>query len=106
MRTTVLGFAFVISFGVALAPLLVQTERISAQPFDPVAITVVPSACADAGGGSRGSGSEAKSHSVVIDCPSIPSMPVADAGDPAVSGLFGGYREARRLPLFEARPWK
>lgn len=76
MKTTVLGFASIILSGVAAAPLLVQTDMISAQPFEPLVVSSpAPSACVDLVGRLRAAGSEPERYV----CRSAPSLAVADA---------------------------
>jgi hypothetical protein len=64
MKTTFLGFTSVISFGIALAPLLVQTP----EPLSPRGTAPAASERSDATAWLQACGLEVKSHAVTPDC--------------------------------------
>lgn len=76
MKTTVLGFASIILSGVAAAPLLVQTDRISAQPFERQATAPATGRC-DAIGQLPTAWSETKRHA--SGCAALAGSRIADA---------------------------
>jgi hypothetical protein len=83
MKTTVLGFASVILSSIALAPLLVETDRISAQALAPPpvrpAVTATISACSDAVARSRPDGPGTTRNASVLGCLSPSGLRIAEA---------------------------
>ncbi|KAB2913976.1 MAG: hypothetical protein F9K29_15485 [Hyphomicrobiaceae bacterium] len=81
MKTAVLGFASVLSGGLALAPLLVQTDRMTLQalelPAAETAAAVITDVCGDASGWLSANGHDTKRYEARSDCLSAPGLTIA-----------------------------